>query len=93
VADILQAALTAAVREQMEKLMRTGKYEYQSDFAKKYFAQGLAEAIVLVLRSRGLEPDAAAQHRIEAERDEDRLKLWLQRAMTAGRVDEIFAEE
>jgi hypothetical protein len=24
----------------MEKLMRTGKYEYQSDFAKKYFARG-----------------------------------------------------
>lgn len=34
-ADILEAALPAAMRARMEELMRTGKYEYQSDFAKK----------------------------------------------------------
>jgi hypothetical protein len=34
----------------MEELMRTGKYEYQSDFAKKYFA---------LVREEGREEDRA----------------------------------
>ena len=107
--DILQAALPKAVRRRMEKLMRTGKYEYQSDFAKKYFARGEekgrelgreegraageARALLLVLRSRGIEVPAAAARRIEAERDDVRFEAWIRRALTATTIDDVFTDE
>ena len=104
-ADILQAALPAAVRERMEELMRTGKYEYQSDFAKKYFSLGREEgreegrvagearALLLVLRSRGIEVPTDAARRIEEERDGARLDAWIRRAATAAAIDDVFADE
>lgn len=60
--DMLQAALPNAVRGRLEKPMRTRRNEYQSDFARKYFA-------------RGEEVPAAAAGRIEAERDDARLDM------------------
>jgi hypothetical protein len=115
--DILQAALPKAVRRRMEKLMRTGKYEYQSDFAKKYFARGEekgreqgreegreqgreegraageARALLLVLRSRGIDVPAAIARRIEAERDDARFEAWIRRALTATTIDHVFTDE
>jgi flagellar biosynthesis/type III secretory pathway protein FliH len=41
--DLVLAALGPAARKALEKLMSTGNYEYQSDFARKYFGQGKAE--------------------------------------------------
>jgi hypothetical protein len=99
--DILQAALPKAVRRRMEKLMRTGKYEYQSDFARKYFARGEEEgraagearALLLVLRSRGIDVPAAVARRIEAERDDARFEAWIRRALTATTIDDVFTDE
>jgi hypothetical protein len=111
--DILQAALPKAVRRRMEKLMRTGKYEYQSDFAKKYFARGEekgreegreqgreegraageARALLLVLRSRGIDVPAATARRIDAERDDARFEAWIRRAVTATTIDDVFNDE
>lgn len=104
-ADILQAALPAALRARMEELMRTGKYEYQSDFAKKYFALGREEgreegravgevsALLLVLRARGIEVPSAAADRIDCERDAARIESWIRRAATATSIDDVFADE
>jgi hypothetical protein len=100
-ADILQAALPVAVRERMEELMRTGKYEYQSDFAKKYFALGREEghaagearALLLVLRSRSIDVPIEAMHRIEGERDPVRLDRWIRSALTADTIDDVLADE
>jgi hypothetical protein len=104
-ADILQAALTVAVLERMEDLMRTGKYEYQSDFAKKYFsrgreegreegrAAGQARALLLVLRSRGIDVPDDVIARIDGERDEARLDAWTRRAVSAVDIDDLFADE
>jgi hypothetical protein len=89
----------------MEKLMRTGKYEYQSDFAKKYFARGEergreegraageARALLLVLRSRGIDVPEAAARRIEAERDDARFEAWIRRALTATTIEDVFSGE
>ena len=41
--DLVLSYLSGAVRQALEKLMEKGKYEYQSDFARKYFAQGREE--------------------------------------------------
>jgi hypothetical protein len=40
--DLVLAALSAAARKALEEMLREG-YQYQSDFAKKYFGAGLAE--------------------------------------------------
>jgi hypothetical protein len=100
-ADILEASLPAAVRERMEELMQTDKYEYKSDFAKKYFAQGLEQghrearvaALLLVLDSRGIALDATSKEQISAERDERRLGEWTRRAATATRIEDVLGEE
>jgi hypothetical protein len=43
--DLVLAALGKAAREALEALMFTGKYEYQSNFARHYFGQGKAQGI------------------------------------------------
>jgi len=41
--DLVLAALPEAAQRYLEDLMATGTYEYQSDFARRYFSQGKAE--------------------------------------------------
>lgn len=41
--DLVLAALPRAAQRDLEELMATGTYEYQSDFARRYFSQGRAE--------------------------------------------------
>ena len=43
--DLVFAALSEAAKTALEELMTTGNYEFQSDFAKKYFAQGEAAGV------------------------------------------------
>ena len=83
-------------------------YEYQSDFAKKYVAlgrdqgrdQGRSEGrsesrasdVLTVLRVRGIAVPDAARERILAEKDEDRLERWLERAVVATSVAAVLDE-
>jgi hypothetical protein len=41
--DVVAVSLAAAARKILEELMANGNYEYQSDFAKRYFGAGKAE--------------------------------------------------
>ena len=95
-ADILEAGLTAAIRERMETLMRAGNYEYQSEFARKFYARGREEggarALVVVLRSRGFVVTDELEARILEQRDEAQLETWLRRAATAPTLDAVFDE-
>lgn len=43
--DLVLRALGDAAHKVMEALMSDTRYEYQSEFAKKYFGQGLAEGL------------------------------------------------
>jgi hypothetical protein len=72
-ADILEAALPAAVRARMEELMRTGKYEYQSELAKKYIARGREEGLEKG-REEGLEKgrEEGLEKGLEKGREEGR---------------------
>ena len=75
-------------------------YEYQSDFAKKYVAQGRAEgrteeaahAVLTVLRARGLVVPDAVRERILAQKDPDRLERWLEKAAVASSVATVLDE-
>jgi hypothetical protein len=75
-------------------------YEYQSDFAKKYVAQGRAEgraeeaarSILAVLQARGIAVPDAARERILAEKEPERLRRWLDKAAVAASAAAVLDE-
>jgi len=99
--DLVYNFLNEAARREME--MMKG-YEYQSDFAKKYVAQGRAEGLtqgraqeaahnlLSVLRIRGIAVPDAARERILAQTDPERLERWLEKAVVAASVNEVLDE-
>jgi hypothetical protein len=97
-ADIVLATLPEATRHYLEALMALGTYEYQSDFARRYFAQGKTEgktegeaaALLAVLAARGIEVPAEARDRITGCTDLDQLDTWVRRASTASSIGDLF---
>lgn len=75
-----------------------GKWEYQSNFARRYFsqgeakgeAQGEAKAVLAVLAARGIAVPDDARERIESCTDLDQLDEWVRRSVTAESVKELF---
>jgi post-segregation antitoxin (ccd killing protein) len=71
-------------------------YEYQSDFAKNYVAQGRTEeaarALLTVLRARGIAVPDAVRERILAQKDPERLERWLEKAAVASSVNAVLDE-
>jgi len=75
-------------------------YEYQSDFAKKYVAEGLtqgrteeaARALLTALRARGIAVPDTVRERILAQRDPERLERWLEKAAVAASVTAVIDE-
>lgn len=75
-------------------------YEYQSDFAKKYVAQGRAEgwaegialSILAVLRARGITVPEPIRERILTEKKPERLERWLERATVVFSAAAILDE-
>jgi hypothetical protein len=100
--DLVYNSLSEASRRALEALMKG--YEYQSDFAKKYVAQGRAEgltegrteeaarAVLMVLRARGVAVPDAVRDRILAQKDPERLEHWLEKAAVASSVAEVLDE-
>src|SRR5690606_15127362 len=78
--------------------MRTGTYEYKSDFARKYFsageargeAKGEARALLLVLRARGIPVSAEVEARVMGCTDLGRLSAWVERAPFVETAEELF---
>ncbi|XXX82633.1 hypothetical protein WMF30_28160 [Sorangium sp. So ce134] len=92
--DLLYHSLNEAARRALEAMMKG--YEYQSDFAKKYVAQGrieeAARALLTVLHARGIAVPEAARERIVAQKDPERLERWLEKAATASALTEVLDE-
>ncbi|HEY4563980.1 MAG TPA: hypothetical protein VIJ36_13445 [Thermoanaerobaculia bacterium] len=100
--DLVYNSLNEAARRALEEIMKG--YEYQSDFAKKYVAQGRAEgraegrteeaahALLTVLRARGLAVPDAARERILSQKDPERLQRWLEKAVVAASVAAVLDE-
>jgi hypothetical protein len=95
-ADLVFASVDEAARAILEALMASGNYEYQSDFARRYVAQGKAEgqahAILAVLAARGLEVPEPVRARITACTELARLDAWLARAVTAAAAADVVGE-
>ena len=83
--------------------MQTGGYTYQSEFAKRYLAQGKAEgkaegriegeaqALLRILVARGLSVSPAERAQILGCTELVVLEGWLDHALTASSVAEVLA--
>ena len=92
--DLVYNSLNQATRRALEGMMKG--YEYQTDFARKYVAQGRAEeaarAVLTVLRARGFVVPDAFRERVLAEKDPERLERWLEKAAVATSVATVLDE-
>jgi len=88
--DLVLNSLNEAARRALEAMMKG--YEYQSEFAKKYVAEGEAKAMLTMLRARGIAVSDAARERILAEKDPKQVERWLEKAATAASIAEVIDE-
>ena len=95
--DLVYNSLNEAARREMEMIKG---YEYQSDFAKKYVAEGRVEgraegtarALLTLLHARGIAVPDAARERILAQKDPERLERWIEKAAVAASVNAVIDE-
>jgi hypothetical protein len=92
--DLVYSSMNEAARKALEAKMKG--YQYQSDFAKKYVAEGktegIAGAVLTVLRARGFEVPEAVRDRILACTDLAKLEHWLKQAAVRTALSEILDE-
>ena len=91
--DLIRAALSDAARKAIDAMI-SQKYEFQSDFARRYIAEGTAEgratSVIGVLEARGIVLTAEERARILACTDLDILDDWVRRAVTVERAEELL---
>ena len=91
--DLLLNSVSEATRRALEAMMKG--YEYQSDFAKKYVAQGRREGeralLVKLLRARFGELPAVAVARVESA-EVALLERWGERVLSAKTLADVLDE-
>jgi hypothetical protein len=98
--DLIYDTLNVVSRHALDAIMEQHKYTYQSDFAKKYVAEGMERGIeqgyrTLLreqLRQRFGELPVDVSARLDVA-DADTLTAWARRVVTAGTLAEVFAPE
>ena len=96
-AIILKLASDAA-RQVLEAMMTTS--EYEKTFIERIHDQGIAEgkaegkaeAVLRLLRARGLAPSQEQRQRVTSSTDPAQLDLWFDRAVTASTAAEVFED-
>jgi hypothetical protein len=101
--DLVWATLNEAARRAIEARMGQGEYQYQSEFARTYFAQGEAagqakgeakgeaKALLTILAARGLKLTRAQRERVLVCTDLAQLEGWVRQAVTVKTTAELFA--
>jgi len=93
--DLIRAALSDAARKAIDAMI-SQKYEFQSDFALRYIAEGKAEgrasSVIGVLEARGIVLTAEARARILGCTDLDVLDDWVRRAVRVEYAEELIGE-
>ena len=96
-ADFVKSSLDPTARRALERLMSLHNYEFQTEFAKRYMAEGRKEgreagerAIVLRQLMKRFGPlPAAAVERVE-QADVATVEEWAERLLTAETLDQVF---
>jgi len=107
--DMVLASCPPAVQQCLEELMTTQTYEYQSNFARRYYAQGEARgrtegeakgrtegearAVLAILRARGIPVPDDIRTRITTCTDLDQLDTWVRRAATATTIHDLLDQQ
>jgi hypothetical protein len=101
-ADVVLTALPAAAREYLEAFMIALTHGYQSDFARRFFADGEAKgeakgvakgkaaAVLAVLQARGVEVGGADRAQIIGCEDHEQLDSWVLQAATATTIHDVL---
>lgn len=90
--DLVAASLSEAARKALQS-MDPAKYEYQSEFARRYVAQGKAEgAVELLLRQMKLRFGALGEETVARVQSASaaELDLYGERVLTATSLDAVF---
>lgn len=87
--DLVLNSLNEAARLALEAKMKG--YQYQSDFAKKYLAEGERTILLRLIRARFGELPASALARIEGA-DRPLLEQWSDRVLSARTLAEVLDE-
>lgn len=90
-ADLILNSLGDLARQAMETLMQQRGHTYQSDFAKKYVAEGHRDILRALLQRRFGELPADLAGKLDNAGPET-LMTWAERVLTAKTPAEVFAE-
>ncbi|MDT0327860.1 hypothetical protein [Nocardiopsis lambiniae] len=94
--DYVLAALSATALGSLEKLMKLKDYEFKTELIGRPFREGKAlgqiKGIFAVLKSKGIEVSEETRKRIDGTTDLELLDVWLNRAVGAERVEDLFEE-
>ena len=102
--DFVFRFLNAGAPAILEKLMATADYQFHSEFARKYFAEGKVEGevrgevrgeakmLLTVLAARGFRVEEVTRQRILGCADVEQLEAWGARAAVVRSLDEVFGE-
>lgn len=100
--DLVFHHLAPAARALLEQLMATANYEFQSDFARKFFFEGRAEGraegeargearmLLHLIELRGIPASERDRERILSCMDCAQLERWAARVLTARTTDDLF---
>ena len=103
--DMVYNSINEAARRALETKMKG--YVYTSPYIKKYFEgldegrkegrenainEGIARALLNVLRVRGISVPEATRQRVVSEKDTARLERWHERAIVASSLADVFEE-
>ncbi|WP_446223020.1 hypothetical protein ACTWPB_25300 [Nocardia sp. IBHARD005] len=98
--DFILSTLPVAARTEWETLMAAGLqgYEYRSDFARTYFAEGEArgeargeaKSVLTVLDARGIAVPADVRDRILECGDFEQLQKWLRKALEVNHAADLL---
>jgi hypothetical protein len=78
------------LRKILKGIMATETWPVYSPFAKEHYGRGEADAILLVLKARGVTVTDEQRDRIIHSTDLDQLKEWVTRAATVSDASGLF---
>ena len=90
--DLVFVLLGQVARAALEKLMATAGFEYQSDIARKWFAEGKAEMLLKLLDLKGIPLTDEERERVLGCHDVEQLDAWAARVLVAKTAGEIFGD-
>jgi Uma2 family endonuclease len=87
----LRNLLQRAGYESLDAVREEGREEGRKEAREEGRERGSAEALLLVLASRGFHVDDTLRARVFGCHDAKQLQAWLQRAVTADTIEAVFA--